>query len=1105
MKTAYALILSILTGYLLFFGCEFKNKAKLFTAMDSTIMFANTLTENDSLNYFSYPYMYMGGGVAIGDINNDGLADVFLTGNMVENKLYLNKGHWKFEDITQKANIQGDKRWYTGITMVDINTDGWLDIYLSVSGKDGDTKNQLYINNKNLTFTEAAMQYGIADSGASIQSVFFDYDKDGDLDLYVANYPKAPFGCSNLYYKRKMMRPLANETDHLFRNNGNGTFTDVSKQALVANYGLTLGLSIGDFNNDNWDDIYISNDFSTPDRLFINNKDGTFKDVIKQVTQQTAFYAMGSDVADFNNDGLLDIIQVDMTPEDNRRAKTNMASMNASYFWNTVKSGFHYQYMHNALQLNRGIPSYDTLPVFSNIAKMANLSLTDWSWAPVFADLDNDGWKDVFITNGTKRDVNNKDFFEKLRNEVTLGNRTGVDVKNIPSEPIENKAYKNNGDLSFQDIGDAWGLSHKGFSNGVAYADLDNDGDLDIVVNNLDEQASLYRNNTNTDKNHYIQFEFKGSPNNPNGLGAKVHLFYNNKQQYQQLTLTRGFQSSVAPMLHFGLGNQEVIEAVVIVWPDGKQEKLVNISPNQLLTIHHKNATSPEQNPLKHTNTVFEDITTTAQISFQHKENNYNDYFKEPLLPYQTSKLGPGIAVGDVNADGLEDFYIGNAAKSQGSLIIQNPDLEFQTQPWLLDEQCEDMDALFFDADGDEDLDLYVVSGGNEFRNNPETLQDRLYINTGHSKFKKALDALPKMPTSGSVVKAADFDKDGDLDLFVGGRLVPGNYPLPAKSYLLRNDSKKGGPVKFTDITKIAAPGFEALGLVTDALWSDFNKDGNLDLVITGEWMPVLFYENQNGSFISKTAALGLDEYTGWYSSLAQGDFDNDGDTDYIAGNLGTNYKYKASKKEPFEIYSADFDKNGKLDIVLSYYQDKNQFPLRGRECSAQQIPAIKYKFKDYNSFANASLTDVYGKQNLETALKYKVTTFSSNYIENRGNNPWFMKPLPNEAQLSSINEIIVSDVNNDSYLDIIIGGNLYTSEVETPRNDASIGMYLTGNGDGTFNPIPATESGLYLIGDVKDMAMLSLQNKSHKVIVVAKNNAAIQMIKLKSKIRNSQ
>ncbi|NMH89309.1 VCBS repeat-containing protein [Flavivirga algicola] len=1092
----------VISSVLIFFGCEKPNKTNtLFKSISkehSNINFNNILTETDSLNYFIYPYLYLGGGVAAGDINNDGLSDIFFVGNMVENKLYLNKGKMKFEDITMSSNLKGDSKWHTGVTMCDVNNDGYLDIYLNVSGKEENKQNKLYINNKDLTFTESAQAYGIADNGSSIQSVFFDFDNDGDLDLYVANYPVAPFGSPNAFYLHKMKNLKHEESDHLYENLGNGKFEDITHTSGIANYGLTLGVSVGDFNTDGYQDIYISNDFNTPDKFFINNGDGTFTDKLKLATYQTAWFGMGTDAADYNNDGLLDIMQVDMTPRDNRRAKENMASMNASLFWNTVKSGFHYQYMFNSLQLNRGINPKKGVQ-FSNTARIAGVSTTDWSWAPLFADFDNDGWKDIFITNGIKRDVNNKDFFKaKMAKANFTGKIDGSAYQKIPSEPIENHAYKNNGDLTFTNVGENWGINLKGFSHGCAYADFDNDGDLDLVINNMDQTASLYQNQLETQGRNYLRMKLNGSLENHFGIGSKVKLYHKGKIQYQELMLTRGYESSVEPILHFGVDNIKTIDSLTITWPDGRSQSLVNVNTNQILNINYPSTDLGLKT--KNKAPKFEDITQTAALNFKHKENEHSDYLFEPLLPHQNSKLGTGLAVADVNNDGLDDFYVGNAHKEHGVMYLQNNDGSFSENagPWLEDNESEDMGALFFDADGDNDQDLYVVSGGNEFLRNKEPLQDRLYINNGNGKFKKATHSLPIMLTSGSCVKSGDYDNDGDLDLFVAGRLIPGKYPLAPRSYILRNDGMKANEPIFTDVTEQIAPDAVSPGLVTDALWSDFNNDDQLDLIITGEWMPILFFENNNGIFKNKTETLGLQNQIGWWYSLAEGDFDKDGDKDYIAGNLGLNYKYQATNDEPFELYSGDFDKNKRLDIVLGYHQDGNKYPVRGRQCSSEQIPAISLKYKDYSSFANASLVDIYGQENLENALHLSATTFASSIIINNKQNPWKIKPLPSLAQLSSINSIIIKDFNADDNLDIILAGNLYTSEVETPRNDANLGLYLTGNGKGQFKVIDASKSGLYLDGDVKQIELIKADKGEYKILSVA-NDDYLKIINIKN------
>ena len=1094
MKTALSLVLSLIV----LSSCKNnetpRKTLKIFNQLnekDTGISFINTLTESDSLNYFTYGYIYMGGGVSAGDINNDGLIDLFFTGNMVPNKLYLNKGNLTFEDISEKALITGDNRWYTGTTMVDVNNDGLLDIYCSVGGKFAPKENQLFINNGDSTFTESAKEYGIADIGNSVQATFFDYDLDGDLDLYVANYPPTSFNAPNSFYKFKMSNANDNETDNLYRNDGD-TFTKVTDKAGLRNFGLTLSATIGDLNNDNWPDIYVSNDFSTPDFIYINNKNGTFTEHSKDVTKQTAFYGMGVDIADFNNDQLLDIIQVDMMAKNNRRAKANMASMNPELFWGTVNSGFHYQYMQNNLQLNNGLLN-NSQPDFSNISRLAGISSTDWSWGPLFADFDNDGWKDIFISNGTRREINNKDYFKTLEKSKNKQDSLLEKSLAIPSEKIDNFIFKNNKDLTFTKMNNKWGISYEGFSNGGVYVDLDNDGDLEIVTNNIDDYASVFEN-TSSEKNKHITLKFNGPNKNKFGIGVKAYVSTNNTTQFQEMTLTRGFQSSVAPQLHFGLGKTDIISEIKIKWPDGKIQLLTNIKADQFLKIDYMNAIESDNIVETNIAPIFStENDSTIIIHHKHVENYYDDYKKEILLPHSTSMFGPSVAVGDLNNDGLEDFIIGGASQNTAGIYFKS-EIGFKKQQitdFIKDSGSEDLGILIFDADNDGDNDIYMVSGGNEFEPNSSQLQDRLYVNDGNGNFKKSKTALPKMLTSGLHVTGYDYDKDGDIDLFIGGRLVPGNYPSPANSYLLENISTKGKP-KFIDITKNIAPELEKLGMVTKALWSDYNNDGWIDLIVVGEWMPITFFKNNKGHF-KKDSDLNLKNSTGWWFGINEGDFDKDGDIDYVVGNLGLNYKYKATEDETFDIYFKDFDQNKTNDIVLSYYNEGEKFPVRGRECSSQQIPAIKQKFENYDTFSNATLEDIYTETELENSLHYQVKSFASVYLENK-NGRFIIHELPNMAQISNINQILVNDYDNDSNLDIVIAGNLYSSEVETPRNDASNGLFLKGDGNGGFTPILGRKSGLYLTGDVKDMETIIIEET--KYIIVAKNNEAIQFVK---------
>lgn len=1065
-------------------------------AVTSGIHFSNNIVENDTLNYFDFPYLYLGAGVSAGDINNDGLPDLYFTGNLVPNKLYLNKGGLQFEDISEAAGVTGDDRWYSGTTMVDINHDGYLDIYLSVSGKFGNTANQLFINNGNNTFRESAESYGIADKGQSIQSTFFDYDNDGLLDLFVANYPNVMVSMGNKYYKDKMDKNKFEDSGHLYKNQGNGKFVDVTVEAGVQNFGLTLGLVATDFNNDGYVDLYLSNDFNVPDYLYQNNGDGTFKEISQKATRHTSMFGMGIDAADFNNDGYTDLVQVDMTPADYKRSKTNMASMNPESFYEAVDLGFNYQYMQNSLQLNNGT-NRGGEPIFSDIARFAGMATTDWSWGALFADFDNDGHKDVFVSNGVKRDVNNNDVNARYDNASFFGRESNPDFNLMPSTPIANFAFQNNGDFSFSNVTEDWGLEQKGFSNGFAYTDLDGDGDLDLVINNMDGAATIAVNQTQKTGNHYLKVALKGQDQNLMGLGAKVMVKSGETQQQQELTLSRGYQSSVEPVLHFGLGSKDKVDGIKIFWPNGKIQTVKNIAVDQTIEIQY-NDNSPLTSETKVDPPLhFEDITASSKIDFLHKEDIYNDYALEPLLPHKNSQLGPALTVGDINADGLEDFFVGNAAGSPAAMYLQQENGEFEklSGPWEKELDLEDTGALLFDADGDSDLDLYLVSGGNSKLKPKEFYQDRLYVNTPEG-FKKESSALPKITSSGQTVVSADFDNDGDLDLFVGGRIVPGKYPFPAKSHILRNEGGKDKSLQYVDVTKEMAPELTEAGLVTSALWDDFDNDGNIDLIITGEWMPIRFFKNLGHRFKEVTQDLGFNNSRGWWYGLQKMDVDADGDMDYLAGNLGLNYKYKASEKAPFEVYANDFDENGSMDIVLSYEKYGTKLPLRGRECSSQQVPAIKQRFKTFESFANADLMDIYGEKMLKQSLHYTVQTFAHQWIENKGDATYVMHSLPNRAQFSSINSFQEIDYNGDKYPDVVLGGNLYQSEVETPRNDSSVGLVMIGGPNG-FELIEPNKSGLMVTGDIRNMAVIKLTDKNSKALLLARNNDSLKLKKV--------
>ncbi len=1088
----------------------------LFTSLPASqtgVVFQNEIPENSRMNSMVYEYFYNGGGVATGDINNDGLPDLYFVANLKDNKLYLNQGNFTFEDITEKAGVQGSFGWSTGVTMADVNADGWLDIYVCKSGKGKpeDRENELFLNRGDGTFEEAAAKFGLNFPGYSTQAAFFDYDRDGDLDCFLLNHNVTPVNTNNPeIFKAKNEEWVG---DKLFRNDA-GKFTDVSRSAgLLGNpLGFGLGVSIGDLNNDGWPDIYVGNDYIEQDYLYLNNGDGTFIERGKQATGHTSNFSMGTDIADFNNDGWADLISLDMVAEDNYGIKTSMSGMNPAAFNHAVAHGFHYQYMFNALQLNNGFASQNAdgqLVKFSEMAHLAGVSNTDWSWAPLLADFDNDGWKDLFVTNGLKRDFRNNDFRKHKLERLAAAKKNSEDMAKVveelvaqtPQRKTANYLFRNNGDLTFSKKTTEWGIGETSFSNGAAYADLDADGDLDLVVNNIDSPAFILQNNC---RQRYLQFELRGMPGNTFGIGAKVILHSENGTQVAENYPTRGYQSAVEPMLHFGLGNANEVEQVDVIWPDGRSQFLENVSANKRLTLNYADAKPIHREAAANTPAaLFQDITSAVGINHRHVENDFDDFARESLLPHKMSEFGPALAVGDVNADGLEDFFIGGAKGHAGELYFQQTDGSFQPSAfpiWQKEKDYEDVAATFFDADNDGDLDLYVVSGGNEMEPESPLLQDRLYLNDSKKQFVTNGRLLPKMPASGSCVKPFDFDNDGDLDLFVGGRQVPGKYPFPASSFLLKND---GG--MFEDVTVELAPALAQPGMVTDALWTDFDGDGQTDLIVVGEWMPLRFFKNQDGSLQPATPSIlqspnpSILKTEGWWSSIASTDFDSDGDTDYLVGNLGLNYKYRASAEAPFEVYCHDFDENGSLDIVLGYHNQGGLYPLRGRECSSGQMPFLKEKYPDYHSFGSASLVEMYGEAKLAAALHLQAHQFASVYLENLGGGKFNLRPLPNRAQLSSVNGILPGDWNGDGKPDAIIAGNMHQSEVETPRNDASIGLFLQNAGVGKWTVVPPFESGLYLGGDVKKLAVIQLGNggSATTAFLVGNNNSELQLIQI--------
>lgn len=1091
----------VLPVILLCFSCSEKleqpklnesGTTKLFSKLtsDSTgINFINSLPLDIRINVFTYEYFYNGGGVAVGDINNDGLDDIYFTSNLGDNKLYLNKGGFKFEDITVSAGVQGKSGWATGVTMADVNADGLLDIYVCRSGRFEEKvrQNELFINQGNLTFTESAVQYGLNDPAYSTQALFFDYDRDGDLDVYLLNHSIVNFQGKYIQQWLNSSDPYAG--DKLLRND-NGMYKDVTVTAGINNspLGYGLGVAAGDLNQDGWPDLYVTNDYVEHDYMYINQKDGTFKEVIHEATNHISNFSMGVDIGDINNDGLQDIGVLDMVAEDNYRQKTNMASMNPQQFYQAVDFGFHHQYMFNTLQLNRG------KTLFSDIAQLAGISNTDWSWSILFDDLNNDGWKDIFVTNGFRKEFGNKDFVkyrEKKMQEAMHASReekiqvikTLLDTLNDGN--LNNYVFENSGNLSFIKRNADWGIDELTYSNGAALADLDNDGDLDMVVNNIDQEAGIFRNNANLNDNTFIQFELQGNISNPSAIGSRVEIFTREGRQSKYNFATRGYQSSGPAYFHFGLGKSLQVDSVSIIWSDGSIQLVLRPKVNNKHKIAYEaaNQYEPSKKP-----TLFKEVAQEKGLNYFHKENEYDDYANEVLLPHKMSQFGPAISVGDINNDGLDDVFVGGATGFEGVIFIQNKEGGFvkDQQQFLLEHKdFEDVGSLFFDADGDQDLDLYVVSGGNEFESNDLRLRDRLYIND-NGTFKYNIQALPDLRFSGAAIAENDFDNDGDLDLFVGGRLVPGRYPFPASSALLQND----GNGKFKDITSSNAKDLFDLGMITDAVWYDLNDDGFDDLIVAGEWTAIMPILNNDGVF-SMSDDIGE---VGWWYSLAKADLDNNGKLDILAGNLGLNYKYKASPSEPFKVYADDFDGNGSSDIVLGYYNDGALYPLRGRQCSSEQIPAIKETFDSYHDFGLATLDQVYGEEKLNNALNYSATSFASSIFYNR--NGFEAAELPVLAQLSSINDFVVNDFNNDGIDDIIIAGNLYTSEIETTRNDASYGLLLLGKKSGGFESIDLHQSGLNIKGDVKKLKQIKLA-KNTTGILAAANNGRLMLFEL--------
>jgi len=1119
----------------LFFSCKQHNV--LFEKIPSStsgVTFANTIVENDTINPLDKLNIYNGGGVGVGDFNNDGLQDIYFVGNAVSNKLYLNKGDMKFDDVTTQSGVQGSNGWGRGVAVVDINNDGLMDIYVcyTLLNDSAKRRNLLYVNqgiDKSGVphFKEMGKEYGLDIKVHSTMASFFDYDNDGDLDMYLTVNEAAPNENTSSF------RPIAKDgsrksTGRLYRNDWDpvlkhAVYHDVSKQANILIEGYGHAASIVDINRDGWKDIYVTNDFLSNNILYINNHDGTFTDKSKQYFKHTANSAMGQDVEDINNDGLADVFELDMSPEDNYRRKMFMGSNTYQLYQNFDYYGYQYQYNRNTLQVNQGPRpgQNDSIgdPAFSETSFLSGTAQTDWSWCPLITDFDNDGFRDIVITNGYPRDVTDHDFTTFRAEAYLIASKKQI-LDQIPIVKIPNYAFKNGGKLEFADVSKNWGLTTPSFSNGAVYADLDNDGDMDMVINNIDDEAFLYKN-TSRDKdktaNHFLQIKFKGGPQNINGIGAWADIYYEHgKHQVYENTPYRGYLSTIQNIAHFGLGRDSVIDSVVIRWENNKKQTLKNVKTDQVIKVDIANAhdTYSFNQPEKNDKSLFREVTTSVGVKYRHVEEDLADFNIQKLIPHKLSQYTPAVAVGDVDGNGFDDMVVGGTSKFPAQLLLQQANGKFIQRPLTAAEQntpnqqFKDEGLLLFDANGDGKLDLYVASGGYEKTPNSAFYQDRIYLNDGKGNFTLQQDALPQNFTSKLCVKAIDYNKDGKLDLFVSGRVEPWRYPKPVSSIILRNDSKDGH-LKFTDVTPSIAKDLKNIGMVCDAAFTDFDNDGWPDLILTGEWMPITFLKNDRGIFKNVTANTGIADKLGWWNTIAAGDFNHDGKIDYIVGNTGLNTFYKASDKYPIYVTAKDFDNNGSYDAFPSVFlkdQDgeMKEFPAQTRDDIVKQMISMRVKFQNYKSFATATFDSVITPEMRKGAVRLKANILQSCYLQNQGNGKFTMVPLPIEAQVSQLSGMVVDDFDGDGNLDVAISGNDFGTEVSTGRYDAFNGLILKGDGKGNFKPLTLQQSGVYIPGDGK--ALVKLRGARGNYLLAATQNRDIMKIfELKRPVKTVQ
>lgn len=1085
-------------------GQSVSDEKEIFELMDPNLTgvnFINKIKEDQNFNYFSANYLYIGGGVGAADFNQDSLIDLYFVAVTGENELYINKGDFQFENVTEKAGVAIGQGTKTGVAVVDINNDGWPDIYQCRTGETPeDRDNILFINQKDGTFKNMAAEYGLDLRSPSTEANFFDYDADGDLDVYIINRP-ADFATNSQTFvdnssgspKRNNVPKSPEETDRLFQNNGDGTFTDVSKKAGINNRAFSLSVNFIDANQDNLPDIYVANDYVEPDHLYINQGDGTFIDSWQQYFRHMAHFSMGSDVADINNDGLMDIITLDMLAEDNYRQKRNGTVMKLDRYSTLVNLGYGHQIMRNMMFLNNGSGG------FNEVAPLAGIHATDWSWTPLLADFNNDGWKDIYITNGMKRDVNDLEFMEYILDSLK---KTGADLSDfslvssfMPSVKISNKMYKNKGGIVTDDVTEAWGFHEKSFSNGAVYTDLDNDGDLDIVVHNTDDKAYIYKNNAEALlKNNYLKVNLKGSAGNPSGIGAKVILSNKGEKQVQEKQLTRGFLSSADQPLHFGLGKSTGVEKLTVVWPDFTYQDIANVQANQTIQLSKENA-SGTYSPEKPASTFFTYHRDGKGINYKHIENNFEDFDRERLLHRRYSKMGPCIAKGDLNGDGLEDIYIGGSFSKKGEVYFQTPNGNFQLsdQPAInADIIHEDMDAIIFDANGDGANDLFVSSGGNEAPYGKGYYLNRLYLNNGNGKLQLSPSSIPRVDEASGAAAVFDFDKDGDLDLVVGGTVKPGEFPKVTEGYLLENNNGT-----FKDVTASLLPEFASLGIVKDIIFDDLNQDGSTEMLVAGDWMSLKVYSVSASGFADVSSDFGLNNTEGWWNEVTIGDFNGDGIKDIAAGNLGLNCRLKASEKEPIEVYATDIDNNGQLDPIFTYYNGGTCFPLTHRNMLISQVPAMKKKFVRYEPFAKADIDDVLSPELQEKAIHKKVVELANCIFWGTKSGKYEKYQLQDEAQISIMQDLISLDVNKDGIDDLVAVGNDYGLEIESGRLDAGDGWVLLGQKNKTLSWLPNRETGFWASLDARGIENIKGGN-GQEILVITNNKAEVAVYTLK-------